>query len=113
MILQHYLDAPWLIAIVAVVAILGIGRAVRLLTSEDFPPTVALRRAWSRLTKEGRWEKVMYCPWCASPYITALSLGWLALGVLYWEPAAWAWWAIHLWAAIAYLASWVVFHDED
>lgn len=110
---DFYLAHPWFFIVPATVAFLADGRAVRLLVHEDFPPGKWLRDHWIAWTHGGTWSSVLTCHWCAAPYVVAVSIIWFALGLWLWEPALWAWWAVHAWAALSYAASWVVHHDED
>lgn len=92
----------------AIVGILASARLTRLLVAEDYPPAVWLRMKWDTITKDGEWSKIVHCPWCASPYISAILLAWGVLSRLHWS-----WWVFCGWLAGSYIASWVVFHDED
>lgn len=94
--------------VAALVGVLSAGRVIRLLVNDDFPPTVWLRMKWDGLTKDGDWSKIVHCGWCASPYICAVILAWGLLSHLHWT-----WWVLNGWAAGSYVASWLVFHDED
>jgi hypothetical protein len=104
---------PWFGIVTALVAAAGVARAVRLLVHEDFPPARWIRHRWITLTKGGQWTEVLTCHWCNAPYLMAGSIVWFSLGLWLWEPLLWAWWAVHLWAALSYLASWIVHHDDD
>jgi len=110
---QTYLDAPWLAIFAVIVGTVGVARATRLLVHEKFPPARWLRHKVIAWTKGGTWSDVVTCHWCNPPYLMAGSLGWFALGLLVWQPLLWAWWIVHLWAAMSYAASWIVHHDED
>lgn len=110
---EFYLAQPWFVIVAAMVAATGVGRAVRLLVHEDFPPARWLRHRVIALTRGGDWAAVVTCHWCAAPYLMAGSLAWFALGLFLWEPLIWCWWAVHAWAALSYLASWLVHHDDD
>lgn len=109
----YYLDNPWFALITALVAVLGVARAVRLLVHEEFPPARWLRHKVIDWTKGGTWSALVTCHWCDAPYLMAGSLAWFAVGLWLWTPLLVAWWVIHLWAALSYAASWVVHHDED
>lgn len=110
---DFYALHPWFAIVTATVAVLGVARAVRLLVHEDFPPAKWLRHKVIAWTKGGTWAAVVTCHWCNAPYLMFGSLAWLAIGLFAWNPLLWAWWAVHLWAALSYLASWIVHHDED
>lgn len=92
----------------AIIGTLAAARLTRLLTNDDFPPAVWVRIKWDTITKDGSWSKLVHCPWCASPYISAIILLWGVLSHLHWS-----WWLFCGWMAMSYAASWVVFHDED
>ena len=110
---ELYLEQPWWILIAAVVLIVGVARAVRILVHEDYPPAKWLRHKVIAWTKGGDWAAVVTCHWCNAPYLMAGSLLWFTVGLLWWTPLLWAWWAVHVWAAASYAASWLVHHDED
>lgn len=110
---EFYLDHLWFTIVTAVVAFLGVARAVRIVVHEEFPPGRWVRNTWIRITKGGQWSDVVTCHWCNAPYLIAGSMIWFAIGLWAWEPLLWAWWAVHLWGALSYAASWVVHHDED
>lgn len=86
----------------------GAARMVRLVTQDNFPPAEWLRLRWAMLTKEGKWSDLIECPWCFAPYATAINVTWAVLSNLHWS-----WWIANVVAASAYLASWIVVHDED
>lgn len=91
-----------------VVGVLGSARFVRLITADKYPPVVRLRIWWADHTKEEGWEPLLNCPWCFAPYVVGLNL---ALAILtHTHPI---WWLVNGWLAASYVASWVVFHDED
>lgn len=110
---DFYLAHPWFALVAALVAALGCARAVRLLVHEEFPPARWLRRRVIAWTRGGDWASVVTCHWCAPPYFLAGSIAWFAAGLFWWEPLIWCWWAVHAWAALSYLAGWIVHHDED
>lgn len=106
-----------------VVGVLGVARAVRLVVSDDWPPTKAVRDWWEVRTGQwvegelvpGRWTSLLTCPFCFAPYPTAVALA----GVVWagiWSPeldtlAGW-WWVLAVWAAGSYAAAMVVVRDE-
>jgi hypothetical protein len=87
---------------------LATARLTRLLVNDDWPPSTWFRIKWDTITKDGIWSKIVHCPWCASPYIAAILLAWAVLSNLHWS-----WWLFTGWLAVSYVASWIVFHDED
>lgn len=98
---------PFVLVVAAVVAVLAVGRATRLVTSDSYPPAEWARAKWINLTRAGVWSELATCPFCAAPYIAAGSLTWAWLSDLHWS-----WWALHLWLALSYAASMVVVRDE-
>jgi hypothetical protein len=111
MTLEAFLANPALIGAAVLVAIVGTGRAVRLVTYDDFPPSIWLRVLWGRITDHGPWEKLFNCLWCFGPWATAICMGWFFLGFL-WLPLWYAWWVVFTFAAISYLVSMLVRRDE-
>jgi hypothetical protein len=97
------------IAAAVVVGVVGTARIVRLVTADTWPPSVWARIKWEDHVRGG-WEKLLTCPWCFAPYVTAVTLGWFLLSDGGWRTA---WWVFYGWLAASYAVSWVVFHDED
>lgn len=95
-----------LLAVITLIA--GSARFVRLITADAYPPVVRLRIWWSAHTKEDGWEPLLNCPWCFAPYVVALNTG-LAV----WSELHPIWWAVNAVLGMAYVTSWLVFHDED
>jgi hypothetical protein len=97
-------------AVLAIVAVLGVGRATRLLTYDDYPPVVWLRLHWAKLVRYGPWQKLVTCGWCASPYIAAGCIGWYLLA----DGTGWAWTWWFVWGALAlsYAAVMVMVRDD-
>jgi hypothetical protein len=103
----------WLVLALAIlVAVLGVGRASRILTYDDFPPAMWLRMKWDWITRDGSWGKLLRCQWCATPYIMAVCVAWFFLGqtILWVAGAWWFFWGI---LALAYVASMVIVRDEE
>lgn len=102
---------PILIGAAIVVAVLGVGRLARLLTYDLWPPAMALRDWWDRVTREGNWSKLAHCHWCLGPWLMLVCLLWFWMGVLVpWALIAWfAFWG---WLALSYLSSMIVARDE-
>lgn len=101
--------AVWLIALA--VLILGAGRLTRLITYDDFPPTIKIRTLWDKLTDDNDWNKLFHCFWCFGFWAGAFAMGWFALGFA----ADWimvAWWIVFGSLAIGYVISMVVARDE-
>lgn len=102
--------AVWAVC-AAVVAIYGTGRIARLVTYDDYPPTIAIRKWWAALTRDGGWSKLASCFWCFTPWAMLVCLAWFALGLL----VVWiaiAWWLFFGWLALSYITSMVVARDE-
>jgi hypothetical protein len=107
-----------LVAIAAVaVAVLGVGRFVRVAIYDAFPPAVWLRIQWDTLTDSPRrprlqsWNKLMHCPWCLTPWVMLACIGWFFAGL---EVAwiAWVWWLFWGWLALSYVATMIYLRDE-
>lgn len=103
---------PLLVVAAVIVAAFGIGRVIRLVTVDDFPPSVWVRSRWNRLVNGSTWTKVFGCLWCFSPYITAVCMGWFFLGLFVWSPLLVAWWVLWGFAGLSYVASMIVRRDE-
>jgi hypothetical protein len=88
-------------------AILGVGRLTRLITYDDYPPTIWLRARWIKLTKAGGWSKLATCFWCAAPWLLLPCIAWAWLTQL-----NWTWWLFFGWMGVSYLISMVVARDE-
>lgn len=122
-----------LLAVAYVAGVVGIARAVRLVTSDTWPPIKALRDRWKVATAQrdpetgehvrdedgdlvpGPWTDLLTCPFCFAPYPTAVALG-AAIWAGIWSPdlgtlAGW-WWTLAVWASASYLAAMVVLRDE-
>lgn len=91
-----------------IVGVVGTARINRVITEDDWPPAVKFRQFWHRVTNDGPWSKLSDCPWCISPYVTAVNLAAALLSDLH--PA---WWIVNGWLAASYAASWIQYHDED
>lgn len=105
---------PWWFVWALAVAVLGVGRLVRVITYDSFPPAAAFRRWWTRWTMDhnhGDWEILFRCPWCLPPWIVLICGGWFALSFLA-EWVAWTWWLFWGWLAITYVISMVIVRDE-
>lgn len=98
--------------IVAVVFVVASARVTRLIVADTLPPIIKMR-IWYEDHTSGGWETLMRCPWCTSFWVVALNglAGWLAHSV---GGALWTvWFAVNIAFAAAYVAGWLVFHDED
>lgn len=101
----------WLAA--AVVGVFGAARLTRLIVHDTYPPAVAVRQWWTKVTwnkktnDAGRWALLVSCHWCASPYVFALVL------ISAWATSLhWGWWVFWGWLAGSYAAAIVVERDE-
>ena len=103
---------PWWFLWAVPVAVLGVGRWSRLVTYDRFPPAGWWRQTWSDLTKNhDEWTNLFFCPWCFTPWLMLVCIGWFLLGfTAVW--IAWAWWLFWGWGALAYVASIILAYDE-
>lgn len=89
------------------VGIISTARLTRLITQDEFPPSVWFRIKWDNATDGSSWNTLFHCHWCLAP--------WLVIPVAAW---AWfsdfhiAWWILNGWLAASYLVSIVVEKDE-
>lgn len=98
----------WVYALAALTSSVAVGRIVRLLVFDDFPPAKALRDWWiTKLTKGGPWSKIFKCGFCMAVYLVPLSWAWAWISNLHWT-----WWAAHLLVACMYLAAIIVAYDQ-
>lgn len=105
----------------ALVGTVAVARAVRLITSDAYPPMEWVRLWWVNHTevkggwREG-WAPLLTCPFCAAPYAAAVDLTWavLARHGLLTGTGTWgiAWWLVNGWAAVSYAAAMLVVRDE-
>lgn len=103
---------PWWLVVAVLVAVLGVGRWTRLLVFDKFPPAAWVRQKWADLTKDrGDWALLLFCWWCAGPWIMLVCIGWFWLSF----SAPWiaiAWWLFFGWGALSYVSSMIVARDE-
>lgn len=107
------LDLGWpILALSVVIIVLGSARLTRLLVHETFPPAVYARMAWDRLFGKTEWATLVTCHWCASFWVVLISIGLYLLTFLatWW---AWVFWIAYVALSMAYIAAWIVHHDED
>lgn len=96
---------------VALVTVVSAARLTRLLTFDKFPPIKYLREKFQEATDTPRlvgWQKISYCPFCLSPWVTAALVGW---GYL--VDFDTVWFLINGTFAASYLAALIQFHDGD
>lgn len=109
-------------------AVVAVARATRLVIFDPYPPAAAARRWWWNQTiGRGGWRAAWHklavgeephdpgCPFCASPYITAVTLA-VAIAGDVWTPdlgtvGGW-WWVAAVWASVSYLSAMLVLRDE-
>lgn len=102
--------AWWQTALAVLVAIIGSARLTRVITYDDFPPSVWFR-VWFRSWAKEDWHKLVECPWCMGPWVTLVAIGTFLLTFVH--PAfAWLWWLFWAWMAMSYLVSQYVYWDE-
>jgi len=111
---QPFIDNPFLGILAILVAVLGPARLARVVTYDDFPPAMWLRKKVVRALaarKRGDWAKIATCFWCFTPWVVLASMGWFILGlVVPWIGVLW--WVSWGWLALSYLASWWIARDE-
>jgi hypothetical protein len=101
----------WQAILAVIVGVVGAARLTRVLTIDDYPPTVAIRIWWDTITKDGPWAKLVHCPWCAGPWFTLAAL--VSFLVSFLHPAlGWAWWIFWGWLALSYFTSQYVYFDQ-
>lgn len=107
------LDHPWMIVAAVLVAVLGVGRLVRVITQDSFPPAVWFRIKWDYVTRDrqtgadGKWGLLANCVWCLTPWMMAICIAWgLATGF------HWSWWLFWGWLGLSYITSMVIVRDE-
>ena len=105
-------EVEWYVALAAlIVTVVGSARLTRVITHDDYPPSMALRIWWDTVTKDGPWSKLVHCPWCMGPWVTAIALASFIVSFLH--PAlGWAWWLFWGWLALSYWTSQYVHFDE-
>ena len=97
----------WVYALAALVSVIGVGRIVRLITYDKFPPMIALRERWIEITHDGPWSQLVKCGFCLSVWITPISWAWAWASNLHWS-----WWAAHLLVTCMYLSAILVAYDQ-
>lgn len=101
----------WVDVAAIVTIVLGVGRLTRVITYDDYPPTIWLRSWWiNRVTKGNGWGKLATCFWCFSPWATLVAMVWGL--VSFGRPWEVAWWIFWGWLALSYLVPMVIARDE-
>lgn len=113
MTLAQLIDNPFLMVLAILTVILGSGRLTRVLVYDDFPPAIALRMAWDRMTNDGPWTKLAHCWWCASFWVTLFCIGWFMWGQIDgWAFLNVAWWIVWGGLGLSYVAAIIIARDE-
>ena len=107
MTIDYLLEHPFVAVLAILTAVLGVGRLTRLITYDDYPPTIWLRIRWATVTRDSGWSKLATCFWCAAPWLMLPCMAW---GVF--TSFHWTWWAFWGWLALSYVVSMVVARDE-
>lgn len=93
---------------VALVTITSAARITRLLTYDEFPPSVWVRMQWDKLTHDNGYALLVHCGYCASFWITLIVLG---VGELTdYHPV---WWFVNGVFGASYLAAILMSRDGD
>lgn len=100
-----------LILLTIAVAVLGVGRFVRAVVYDLFPPLVWWREKWTSWTDGTGWQLLFTCWWCLSFWVSAACIGWWIWG-LFVPWAAWAWWIFWGSFALGYLVPMLIVRDE-
>ena len=100
-----------LVLLTIAVAVLGVGRFVRAVVYDDFPPTKWWREKWVSWTDGTGWQTLFLCWWCLSFWVSLACIGWWVAG-LYVVWVAWAWWIFWGAFALGYLVPMVIVRDE-
>lgn len=93
---------------VSIVTIISSARLTRLMTHDAFPPVKWLRRKYMEATVDSDWQKLGYCPYCMS--------FWMTLAVVlsgYYSEWHEVWWLVNTALSASYLAAIFVFYDGD
>lgn len=112
MTIPFLIDHPLILLLAVLVLVLGVARLTRVITYDQYPPTIAFRSWWiRRVTKGNGWGKLADCWWCAAPWVMAPAIGVFFLTPL--QPwILWTWWIGLSWLSLAYVASMVIARDE-
>jgi hypothetical protein len=106
-----YAMAWWQAILAVIVGVVGAARLTRVITIDDYPPTIAIRIWWDTVTRDGAWSKLVHCPWCMGPWITLGAL--VSFVVSFQHPVlGWAWWLFWGWLALSYWTSQYVYFDQ-
>lgn len=110
--LDRLADSPWALLLAAVVGVLAVGRATRLITHDSFPPAERFRE-WGGNRLGDAYGLLVECPWCMAPWLTLVDLIWAVAGTVDVDTISGTiWWLCNLWFALAYVVSMIVVRDE-
>lgn len=113
MTFAQLIDNPFLMVLAVLALTLGSGRLTRVLVHDAFPPAIAFRIAWDKLTEGSEWNKLFHCWWCLSFWVTLFGIGWFAWGQIPgWEYLNIAWWVFFGALGMSYIAAIVIARDE-
>jgi hypothetical protein len=103
------------VVLASIVGVIAVARAVRLVTSDNWPPMEWARDQWNTVSARHfpDWSDLFTCPWCFAPYAVAVDLTWAILTEVQLD-GSWgsAWWIVNGWAAASYVAPMIVTRDE-
>ena len=90
-----------------VVGLLSTARLTRLITQDEFPPSVWLRIKWDDATDGSSWNTLLHCHWCLSPWLVIPIGSWAWLSDFHIS-----WWVFNGWLAASYAVAMIVERDE-
>lgn len=96
-----------------VIGLLSVARTARLIGFDEYPPMEYLREKWNRKFGTEGWGKLIHCPFCSAPYLTAgMTLWWSITFTSESDLAQLLWWLINGVWGLSYLASILVAYDQ-
>lgn len=101
----------WQAILAVIVAVVGSARLTRVVTHDDYPPSIAVRIWWDKLTKDGPWSKLVHCHWCFGPWAALLAILSFLIGS-FWPITFALWWLFWGWLTLSYWTSQYVHFDE-
>ena len=107
-----YLSNHFVVIATAIVAVLAVTRATRLIVDDTYPPVLWAKGKFVNAVGE-KWAELVECPWCTAPYLAALEVAWVGLLVRFphWSANTWIWWLVNGWAALSWLAAYLTVRD--
>lgn len=102
----------WPLTLAAIVCVLAVTRATRLVVDDTYPP-IERFRVWFVTKVPEQWGPLIECPWCAAPYLALPAVVWFASLVAFpdWTANLYVWWIVNGWAAVSWLAAWLTVRD--